>query len=364
MLTGVRYEKTHDKGQGPLNDPAAVWVRDPDGSFAHVGTTTTRIRKPEAGAVGSLQELKLIRQERANLASRSYDGYYPSVHLTFNATENFLLRAAYAKTYGRPNFSDIIPRAVATALDLDDDDPTPPVTGRGTLTIRNPALKPWTADNFDLSAEYYTDNGGLLSAGVFRKDLKNFFGDASRIATPEILSEMGLEQRYLNWNIVTKFNSGDARITGAEVNLKQSLRMLGKWGSYFTLFANGTKLQLDGNPGASFTSFIPKSGNWGATFAPKRFTFTARWNYRGLDKRAPMAAYGPNGYEYIQARTVLDISTSLQLTKRLSLIGSVNNIFNKPMRFLRYGDLTPNYAKQYAEQEYGIQMAVGLRGSF
>ena len=117
-------------------------------------------------------------------------------------------------------------------------------------------------------------------------------------------------------------------------------------------------------PARSFTSFIPKSGNWGLTFAPKRFTLTARWNYRGLDKRAPMAAYGPNGYEYIQARTVLDVSTSFQLTKRLSLIGSANNIFNKPMRFLRYGDLTPAYARQYAEQEYGIQMAVGLRGSF
>ena len=33
-------------------------------------------------------------------------------------------------------------------------------------------------------------------------------------------------------------------------------------------------------------------------------------------------------------------------------------------RFLRYGDLTPAYARLYAEQEYGIQMALGLRGSF
>lgn len=363
VLGGVRFEHTKDFGQGGINDADAVWQRNADGSFVR-NAAGARIRKPEAGAANSYAEALLRRQRRASFSKRVYSGYYPSLHLTFNASENFLVRAAYAKTYGRPNFSDIIPRAVATGLDLDDDDPTPPATGRGTLTIRNPALKPWTADNFDLSAEFYTENGGLISAGVFRKDLQNFFGDSSRFATPELLAEMGLDPRYLNWNIVTKFNSGDARITGAEVNLKQSLRRLGKWGSYFTLFANGTKLQLDGNPGASFTSFIPKSGNWGLTFAPKRFTLTARWNYRGLDKRAPLAAYGPNGYEYIQARTVLDLSTSYQLTKRLSLIGSANNIFNKPMRFLRYGDLTPNYAKQYAEQEYGIQMAVGLRGSF
>ena len=37
-------------------------------------------------------------------------------------------------------------------------------------------LKPWTAQNYDLSAEYYTDNGGLVTAGVFRKDLRDFFG--------------------------------------------------------------------------------------------------------------------------------------------------------------------------------------------
>jgi TonB-dependent receptor len=362
VLGGVRFEHTEDRGQGGINNADAVWQRNPDGSYVR-NAAGARVRKVEAGAAGSYAEFLLTRQRRASFSKKIYSGYYPSLHLSFNATENFVLRAAYAKTYGRPNFSDIIPRAVATAADLDDDDITP-VTGRGTLTIRNPALKPWTADNFDLSAEYYTDNGGLLSAGVFRKDLQNFFGDASRIATPEILSELGLDQRYLGWNIVTKFNSGDARITGGEINLKQNLRMLGKWGAYFTLFANGTKLQLDGNPGASFTSFIPKSGNWGATFARKRVTFTARWNYRGLDKRAPQAAYGPNGYEYIEGRTVLDVNGSYQLTKRLSLVASATNIFNKPQRFLRYGDQTPTYARQYAEQEYGIAMAIGLRGSF
>ena len=140
--------------------------------------------------------------------------------------------------------------------------------------------------------------------------------------------------------------------------------MLGKWGSYFTVFANATKLELEGNPGASFTSFIPKSGNAGFTFAPKRFVFTARWNYRGLDKRTPLADFGPNGYVYIKARTQLDVNASYQLTKRVSVVGSVNNVFNVPLTFLRYGDNTPAYARQYQEQEYGIQMAMGIRGTF
>jgi TonB-dependent receptor len=365
VLGGVRFEKTIDDGIGGLTDTERIWQRNPDGSFVR-NAAGQRIRRPEAGAAGSLAESLLTREYRAFFTHREYDGYYPSLHFTFNATENFLWRAAYAKTYGRPNFSDIIPRTVAStsAADPDEDDELQPNQFRGTLNIRNPSLLPWTADNYDLSAEYYTDNGGLISGGLFLKELKDFFGDRSVRATPAILAELGLSDRYLDWNINSRFNSGDARITGAEINLRQNLKFLGKWGSYFTLFGNGTKLDLDGNPGASFTSFIPKSANWGATFANKRVTFTARWNYRGLDKRAPQAAYGPNGYEYIEARTVLDINFSYQLTKRLSIVGSANNILNKPYRFLRYGDLTPSYAKLYAEQEYGMQMALGLRGSF
>jgi len=365
VLGGVRFEKTIDDGIGGLVDLDRVWQRNPDGSYVR-NAAGQRVRRPEAGAANSFAENLLTREYRASFTHREYDGYYPSLHFTFDAKENFLIRAAYAKTYGRPNFTDIIPRTVASssATDPDEDDDLQPGQYRGTLNVRNPALLPWSADNYDLSAEYYTDNGGILSAGIFLKDLTDFFGTASQRATPELLAELGLPDRYLDWNVNTKFNSGDARITGAEINIKQNLRMLGKVGSWFTLFANGTKLDLDGNPGASFTSFIPKSANWGFTFARKRVTFTARWNYRGLDQRAPQAAFGPNGYEYIEARTVLDVNGSYQLTKRLSLVASANNILNKPYRFLRYGDDTPSYARLYAEQEYGIQIAIGIRGSF
>ena len=362
LLGGVRFEQTIDDGQGALTNADAVWLRDASGAYVRTAAGA-RIRRPEAGAASSLEQIALTRKERGAFAHRTYDGYYPSLHLTYSATENLLVRLAYAATYGRPNFTDIVPRTVATAADLDDDDPEP-ISGRGTLTIRNPALEPWTADNYDLSVEYYTQQGGMFSAGLFRKDIKNFFGDSARIANAELLNELGLDPRYLNWNVVTKFNSGDAKINGAEFNIRQSLRGLGKWGSYFTLFANGTYLDLDGGPGASFSSFIPKSGNWGGTFSGKRLTFTARWNHRGEDKRAPQAAFGPDGYQYYRARTTLDMNAAYQLSRTLSLNASVNNLLNKPQTELRYGSTTPAYASQYEEREFAIQMAIGLRGTF
>jgi iron complex outermembrane receptor protein len=363
VLTGVRYEKTLDEGQGSLYDPTAVFVRNANGTFAK-NAAGQQIRKPEAGLAGSMEDLRVTRQERAATANRTYDGFYPSLHLTYDIRENFLARAAYARTYGRPNFTDVIPRTTISERDLNEEQLNDPTIIKGTLTVRNTSLRPWTADNFDLSLEYYTQQGGLFSASVFVKEIKNFFGDAVRFATLADLEEVGLEPEYVGWNLSTKFNSGDARITGGEFNLRHSLRGLGRWGAYFTLFANATKLNLAGNRQASFTSFIPKSGNWGASFSRKQITVTTRWNYRGLDRRGAQLAFGPDGYEYYKARTTLDMYLAYQLTRRLSLAGSINNLLNEPQTLLRYGSSTPDYAKQYQRAHYGVQFGLGLKGTY
>jgi len=153
VLTGVRFERTDDEGEGPVYEPNAVYLRNADGSFARTAAGA-RIRRPEAGAAGSMEELRLTRQERGYRAARSYDGSYPSLHLTYALRENLLLRAAYARTYARPDFGDIIPNTTINENDLTEEDlHTNPDLIRGTITIRNVALRPWTADNFDLSAE-------------------------------------------------------------------------------------------------------------------------------------------------------------------------------------------------------------------
>ena len=364
LLTGVRFEKTTGEGQGALNDPNAVFQRNAAGAFLR-NAQGQRIRKPEAGLVGSMEELRLILKERAAFSNRSYDGYYPSLHLTYDVKENFLARAAYARTYGRPAFADVIPRTVISERDLTEQEAADPTVVHGSLTVRNSNLRPWTADNYDLSFEYYTQQGGLFSAGVFLKEIKNFFGTATRFATLADLQEVGIDDpRYVGWNLSTKFNAGDARITGAEFNVRHSLRAVGKWGQHFTVFANATKLKLEGNQQANFQSFIPTSGNWGASFSRKQISLVARWNYRGLDKRTAQPAFGPDAFSYFKARTTLDLSLAWHFTQRLSLQASVNNVFNVPQTTLYYGSATPKYAQQFRTEEFGVPITIGIRGTF
>jgi TonB-dependent receptor len=361
VLTGVRYEKTHDKGVGPVNEPAAVWLRDPDGTFAR-NAANQRIRKPEAGAVGSIEELRLIRQERANAANRAYDGYYPSLHLTFNATANFQLRAAYAKTYGRPDFSNIVPNA--TISENDNEFSTDPNAIPGDITVPNTGLKPWTAENYDLSAEHYTESGGLITGGVFRKDIANFFGTLQTTATADILDDFGLDPRYAGWRLNTTINSGDARVSGVEFNIRQSLAPLGKYGRFFSVFANATKLKLEGRQSAAFTRFVPTSANWGVTFTKRPLTLMANWHHRGEQDRGASTGLGPLAKVYQDARTTLDISLSYQVHRRATLFVNARNVTNVWFNNSRYQAETPVYARRSSTNSYGAQWSFGLKGTF
>jgi TonB-dependent receptor len=361
LLTGVRYEKTHDKGVGPLNEPAAVWQRTAGGAFLR-NAAGQRIRKPEAGAVGSMEELLLTRKERANAANRAYDGYYPSVHLTYNATEKFLLRAAYAKTYGRPDFANIVPNATITENDVPEG--ADPSAIPGTISVRNTGLKPWIAQNYDLSAEYYTESGGLITGGVFRKDIANFFGTLQTRATAEILDEFGLDPRYVGWFLDTTVNSGDARVSGIEFNVRQSLAPLGGIGRHFSVFANATKLKLEGSRTAAFTRFVPTSANWGVTFTKKPLTVMANWHHRGEQDRGVATGLGPLAKVYQDARTTLDVSASYQLHRRATLFANARNVTNVWFNQSRYQAETPIYAKRSSTNSYGAQWAFGLKGTF
>ncbi|MES2697597.1 MAG: TonB-dependent receptor, partial [Verrucomicrobiota bacterium] len=358
VLTGVRYERTETKAAGPLINPSNVFLRTASGDFVR-NAAGARVRDPAAGAAGSLQEIPFTHQERANRVSRTYDDFFPSLHLTTNITEAFQVRLAYARTYGRPDLANIIPNATITENDIIANPENP-----GTINVRNTGLKPWVANNYDLSLEYYTKSGGVFTAGVFRKDISDFFGSVTRVATAADIEELGLDERYTGFLMTTMFNSGTARVSGAELSAKQSLQGLGAWGKHFILFANATKLELKGNQNASFSNFLPESANWGITFTRRPLTLFAKWTYRGEQRLASVPAFGVDAFRYWAPRTQMDVNADWRLNTRLTLFLNVRNVFNAKPRQIVYGATTPYYAQNNVHQEFGVGLTAGIKGTF
>lgn len=362
IVTGVRFEKTEDKGEGVLFNPDLAFQRNANGSFVLVNGQ--RVRRPEAGVAGSMEELMVTRIERGFKADRSYDDYYPSFHANFNLTENLILRFAYAKTLGRPDYADIIPNI---DINENDSDPSQP----GILTVRNTGLKPWTADNYDLSLEYYFMRGGLASVGFFQKDLQDFWGNTPGVpATSALLQQLGLDDRYLNWTVNSRINVGDAKITGGEFNFVRPLNFafLPEWARNFSLNANGTMLHLQGPQGVDFRRFISKSGNFSISWNKRPISARLTWNYRGKQKNLAQtgAQYGAdNGFfEYYDSRYNIDANLEYTFSKRARLFFNARNILNQPQVLERYSLTSAQYANGYRQEEFGVQFSVGVKGSF
>ncbi len=361
VLTGVRFEKIHDKAAGPLFEPGNAFARNANGSYTRTAAGA-RIRRPEAGAVGSMEELRLTRLEFGRVFNGSFDGYYPSLHLTYNVTPNLLVRAAYAKTYGKPDYINVIPNTTISESDVSEN--ADPTILRGTITVSNPELKPWYADNFDLSTEYYTDSGGVFSFGAYRKNITNFHDDIVRLATAADLDLLDLDPRYAGWELRTTVNGGDARVDGVEFNIRQSLAPLGGWARYFSVFANATKLKLYGSRNAAFTRFIPESGSWGVTITRNPVTFMLKWNARGEQRQGSSLAQGPDAFLYQEKRTTMDVNLTYQFNRRIQLFANGRNIGNVHYNLLRYGSETPGFAKISSTNSYGVQWAFGVKGTF
>lgn len=358
ILTGVRYEKTADNGVGPQFDPSGVFQRGANGRLL-TDSGGAPIRKPEAGAVGSLAELALIRKARATTTDRSYDGYYPSMHLTFSVTEELLLRAAYARTFGRPNLGNILPNTTIN----ESANPTPGAPP-GTITVVNGGLLPYTAKNYDLSLEYYFPKGGLISVGGFRKDLTKFFGALNTLATTALLTELGLDPRYVDWTLRSTINVADpARVTGVEFNYNQPLTFLPYGGKYFNFTANVTQLHLQGPRATDFNGFIPKAANLGLTFSKKPVVLMLKWNHRGRQRQSSSGA-APNAFQYLDSWAKIDINVEYQITRNVTAFVNARNPFEVVHYNEIYSPETPAYSHRFHYGGFEAQYAFGVKGSF
>ena len=109
---------------------------------------------------------------------------------------------------------------------------------------------------------------------------------------------------------------------------------------------------------------VPKTANWGVTFARRPWVVMAKWNYRGTQRLGAVPAFGADAYEYIDGRLTLDLNVDFQLRRNLTLYLNGQNVTNEPEYRERYGAVTPAYARPFRRTEHGVQLTVGVKGAF
>ncbi len=300
-------------------------------------------------------------ERRANFNSREYDGFYPSAHVTLNITDDLILRAAYAKTIGRPPTVDIVPNIyVGENTGFDGT----PGSYPGWITSANTTLVPWEADNGDLTLQYYLPRNGMVSVGVFRKNISNFFGTLATEVDAAIADSLGLSHDHIGWYYSTRINAGDARIDGFEASYEQSLGLFGSWAEPYSIFANYTKLDLEGQRTADFKDFIPETANFGVRANFKRVTAFAKWNYRGRQLREYKNNIGPGVGEYIRAYPTIDVNLEVMLTRKISLFATARNLLNEAYEWEIDGPGVPAWSTLTSRSIYGTQFTLGVKGTF
>ncbi len=154
--------------------------------------------------------------------SIDYDHVLPSFNLRLQATDDLYFRFAASKAIWAPSFPDTQARIVIThpvkesSKDVPAADRTIDDYEHRLNQSANPYLKPMTANQFDLSTEWYFDeHGGMAHVSVFRKEIEDFFRKNN-----SSFSEAGGGVNYSG--AATWYeNLGSGEINGAEIGVSK-----------------------------------------------------------------------------------------------------------------------------------------------
>ncbi len=124
------------------------------------------------------------------------DHVLPSIGLIWRANDDVTLRAAYSQTIARQTFKELTPILQQEFLG-------------GPIFVGNPELEMATLRNYDLRADYTPNPGGLLSASVFYKDIRDAI---------EFVQAEGSQ-----FTFTTPRNYPEGRMLGLELEARQEL---------------------------------------------------------------------------------------------------------------------------------------------
>ncbi len=319
VLAGFRVENTETEGEGALQ------VVTPEERARRALWGTAPLTEPEIRR--RVQEEFGRRQTRTG----DYQKVFPGVHLKYAFSPNIVTRLSYATNIGRPSIGQLIPR---TTVNYDNN----------TVSSSNPSLQPQTADNFDLTSEFYFEPAGMFTAGVFLKEIKKFiFNSPATVIGAG--TDNGFGGEYAGFTFSSQANGGFAKVKGIELSYNQQFTFLpGIWKG-LGAYANVTRMQAEGNygsgtaialaPNPRVAGFNPFVANVGVSYIRSRLSLRASFNYRGKY----LTGFNPNESRstYAHARPTVDLKTLYNVNRTFSVYLDVVNVLMNPDRQTEFG---------------------------
>ena len=290
----------------------------------------------------------------------AYSNFLPNLQAKYQIGANTILRAAITGTIGRPPYEDASPNNVFEYEELDPEDQLDPnFPFIGEVELGNPELSPYESINFDLGIEHYLESGGLLSAGIFKKEIDNPIYEFS-----EDLSDVTRHGIGFDTLSRTQFRNADkGSITGFELAAQIPFSSFLEEGFLdgFGLDVNATFISSDVtifDRTADDLPFFRQPGNiYNVAFYYQKHKLSARIAYNYQDESLRELSGAADEDHWDDTRDYTDIQASYAISDSYTIYVNWQNIFEAE-KIRTYGRGTQRLRRG---EFYGSYVRAGIR---
>ncbi|HEV7777881.1 MAG TPA: TonB-dependent receptor [Luteibacter sp.] len=248
--------------------------------------------------------------------------WLPSAIAKWDITDKLVLRGGAARVVAFPNTEDLNNGvSLNNNAVFDNGVQITPGTGSGGA----PALKPFKADQYDLSLEYYYNDTGMLSAGLFYKDISTF------IVQKQSAESYGGVDYFINREV----NGDQATVKGAELLaqvpftfLPDALKGFGMVATY-TYIDSTTPIKDVTGSSLTFPGLSKNNANLIVYYETGPFSARVAYNWRDQYLVGLSAA---NTGVYNDKYSDLAASVSYNFTSKISMQLQATNLLNSKQR--------------------------------
>lgn len=281
-----------------------------------------RIERTEDYALGKLITATSTPTQGFNsIGTRAYTYAFPSINLKFEATKDLIFRGAITTAMGRPNYPDLTPFVSVDAT-----------TSPPTITQGNTAIQPYKAVNFDLTGEYYLGDRGIISVGLFLKQVDN----PIYTATSTVTNGTFAGQTFATALVVQPVNADKATIKGIEFALQYTFDFLPGPLAGFGVAANYTIVggHGEGLPGRTgdFPLFFQSNNIGSVQLTYEKYGISGRVAYSFRSKYLDAIGNNAASDQYTDYNGQLDARIGVTIMKVVEVYVEGSNLNDTPWR--------------------------------